>query len=181
MTPREYERLQGFPDNWTLPAGYNVDDEDTDTLRYTAIGNAVSIPVVEWVARRVKLELGRKCKTSSLSSVKKYVPEFAQSDIADVDLQKTDFTEKGKIFKWPKAGVAWQNACIGGTVPPKPSRATASSLYTLIEKIRVSDKYYLTLNAAKGILRRVDSQGRKLFQPLRDALERECLQQRTSR
>lgn len=181
MTPREYERLQGFPDNWTLPAGYNVDDEDTDTLRYTAIGNAVSIPVVEWVARRVKLELGRKCKTSSLSSVKKYVPEFAQSDIADVDLQKTDFTEKGEIFKWPKAGVAWQNACIGGTVPPKPSRATVSSLYALIEKIRVSDKYYLTPNAAKGILRRVDSQGRKLFQPLRDALERECLQQRTSR
>ena len=33
LTPKEYERLQGFPDYWTLPARYAVDSEDTDTTR----------------------------------------------------------------------------------------------------------------------------------------------------
>ena len=49
--------MQGFPDFWTLPEGYDVNDEDTDTLRYTAVGNAVSVPVVEWVAKRIRNEL----------------------------------------------------------------------------------------------------------------------------
>lgn len=173
MTPKEYERLQGFPDNWTLPEGYDANDEDTDTLRYTALGNAVSIPVVEWVARRVKAELGRKSKAGDLKSVRAYVPEFANSEEIVRDLRKTDFSDETKTYKWPKAGVAWDRSFVGGDVPPKPSRAVKTSLYDLVEKTRVSDKYYLTPNAATGILRRVDNQGRKLFAPLRAALERE--------
>lgn len=173
MTPKEYERLQGFPDNWTLPAGYDVDDEDTDTLRYTAIGNAVSIPVVEWVARRVKEELAKKTSDGTLAGVKKYVPEFAGCELVDRDIRDTDFTDETKTYKWPKAGIAWGRSFIGGDVPPKPSQAVPSSLYDLVEKVRVGDKYYLTSNAATGILRRVDNQGRKLFDPLRMALERE--------
>ena len=172
MTPKEYERLQGFPDNWTLPAGYDVNDEDTDTLRYTAIGNAVSIPVVEWVATRVKCELDKKTKAGTLEDIMKCVPEFAHSKPNEQDLKETDFTDGGKTYKWPKAGLAWGHSFVGGIVPPKPSKAIHSSLYEIVEKTRVSDKYYLTANAATGILRRVDSQGRKLFAPLRKALER---------
>jgi site-specific DNA-cytosine methylase len=41
LTPVECERLQGFPDDWT--AG------QSDTQRYKQMGNAVAVPVVEWL------------------------------------------------------------------------------------------------------------------------------------
>ena len=45
LTPVECERLQGFPDGWT--AG------QSDTQRYRQMGNAVAVPVVEWIMRRI--------------------------------------------------------------------------------------------------------------------------------
>ena len=41
LTPVECERLQGFPDDWT--AG------QPDSTRYKQMGNAVAVPVVEWI------------------------------------------------------------------------------------------------------------------------------------
>ena len=41
LTPIECERLQGFPDDWT--AG------QSDSQRYKQMGNAVAVPVVEWL------------------------------------------------------------------------------------------------------------------------------------
>lgn len=51
LTPVECERLQGFPDNWTatLPSGKSL----VDTHRYRMMGNAVCVPVAEWVAQKV--------------------------------------------------------------------------------------------------------------------------------
>ena len=45
LTPTECERLQGFPDNWT--------DGQSDSTRYRQLGNAVAVPVVEWIVRRI--------------------------------------------------------------------------------------------------------------------------------
>lgn len=45
LTPLECERLQGFPDHWT--AG------ESDSGRYRMLGNAVAVPVVEWIAKRL--------------------------------------------------------------------------------------------------------------------------------
>ncbi|MEM7536593.1 MAG: DNA cytosine methyltransferase [Chloroflexota bacterium] len=56
FTPLEYERLQGFPDGWTIPP--DVPDEtllDYDTPRYTALGNAVSVPVARWISERIMM------------------------------------------------------------------------------------------------------------------------------
>ena len=50
LTPVECERLQGFPDGWTEPAG-------SDSARYKALGNAVTVNVPEWLFRRM-LETG---------------------------------------------------------------------------------------------------------------------------
>jgi DNA (cytosine-5)-methyltransferase 1 len=44
LTPMECERLQGFPDGWTAVRGLS------DAARYRMIGNAVAVPVVQWVA-----------------------------------------------------------------------------------------------------------------------------------
>lgn len=46
LTPKECERLQGFPDNWT--------DGQSDTQRYKQLGNAVTVNVAEWIANRIK-------------------------------------------------------------------------------------------------------------------------------
>ena len=45
LTPTECERLQGFPDGWTV--GFS------DSARYRMLGNAVSVPVAEWIGRRI--------------------------------------------------------------------------------------------------------------------------------
>lgn len=44
LTPVECERLQGFPDNWT--------EGQADSHRYKQLGNAVAVPVVEWIIQR---------------------------------------------------------------------------------------------------------------------------------
>jgi DNA (cytosine-5)-methyltransferase 1 len=41
LTPVECERLQGFPDGWT--------EGQSDSVRYKQMGNAVAVPVVEWI------------------------------------------------------------------------------------------------------------------------------------
>jgi DNA (cytosine-5)-methyltransferase 1 len=54
LTPRERERLQGFPDDWTrwrLQGGRRV--EQSDSARDRQTGNAVAVPVVEWIGRRL--------------------------------------------------------------------------------------------------------------------------------
>lgn len=51
LTPRECERLQGFPDDYTAipfrgkPAA--------DSPRYRALGNSMAVPVVRWIAERI--------------------------------------------------------------------------------------------------------------------------------
>ena len=47
LTPTECERLQGFPDGHTATRG--DDKPQADTHRYKQMGNAVAVPVVEWV------------------------------------------------------------------------------------------------------------------------------------
>jgi site-specific DNA-cytosine methylase len=47
LTPTECERLQGFPDGWT-------DLPQSDTARYRQLGNAVAVPVIEWIGRRLQ-------------------------------------------------------------------------------------------------------------------------------
>ena len=88
LTPRECERLQGFPDDYTLiPTwdGWRKMDatetpeqclaegleirqakkskrwyvKDADGPRYKAIGNSKAVPVVRWIGRRIQRELER--------------------------------------------------------------------------------------------------------------------------
>ena len=50
-TPVECERLQGFPDDWTRydPDGRSIRDDE----RTRMLGNAVTVPVAEWIGRRL--------------------------------------------------------------------------------------------------------------------------------
>lgn len=58
LTPRECERLQGFPDDYTLiPWRGKPAEECPDGPRYKAIGNSKAIPVVRWIGRRLAQQL----------------------------------------------------------------------------------------------------------------------------
>ena len=52
VTPsiRDAERLQGFPTDWTKPA----EEVTRKGQRWKLVGNAVSVPVAEWIGRRLR-------------------------------------------------------------------------------------------------------------------------------
>lgn len=53
LTPREYERLQGFPDDFTL-IPYRHGKPAADGPRYKALGNSMAVPVIGWVLDRIQ-------------------------------------------------------------------------------------------------------------------------------
>ena len=56
LTPRECERLQALPDDWTA--------HGPDSRRYAALGDAVTASVGEWIGRRI-MQAERKLEDSS--------------------------------------------------------------------------------------------------------------------
>lgn len=56
LTPKECERLQGFPDDWTkVPFRGKPADECPDTPRYKACGNSMAVPVMRWIGERIQM------------------------------------------------------------------------------------------------------------------------------
>jgi len=55
LTPLEVERLQGFPDLWTLYGKAENGDvvEHKDGSRYRQCGNAITVNVGEWILKRI--------------------------------------------------------------------------------------------------------------------------------
>ena len=57
LTEIECERLQGFPDNWTEYGNYDgIIKKIPKTQRYKMLGNAVTVKVVETIAKRLNLD-----------------------------------------------------------------------------------------------------------------------------
>lgn len=55
LTPRECERLQGMPDDWTrVPYRGKPAEKCPDTPRYRAIGNSMAVPVMRWIGERMQ-------------------------------------------------------------------------------------------------------------------------------
>lgn len=55
LTPRECERLQGFPDDHTkVPYRGKPAEECPDTPRYKAIGNSMCVNVMRWIGERIQ-------------------------------------------------------------------------------------------------------------------------------
>jgi DNA (cytosine-5)-methyltransferase 1 len=56
LTPRECERLQGFPEDWTLiPYRGKPADQCPDGPRYKALGNSMAVPVMAWIGKRIQM------------------------------------------------------------------------------------------------------------------------------
>lgn len=78
LTELECERLQGYPDNWTLIGEPDEDGEYwyTDTTgkrkkvsssaRYKALGNSIALPFWQYLARRICAQYERDITMASL-------------------------------------------------------------------------------------------------------------------
>ena len=70
LTPLECERLQGYPDNWTLIPDY-IDSKGklrkvSDTARFKALGNSIALPQWKWVLKRISAQYERDATLGSL-------------------------------------------------------------------------------------------------------------------
>ena len=81
LLPIECERVQGFPDNWTVAPENNgwSDPDKVDSLRYYALGNAVSVVVAEWLAGRIKRYLARAADSDRPHGTRKRVNGHSRS------------------------------------------------------------------------------------------------------
>lgn len=52
LTPRECERLMGYPDDYTLVPWRGK--LAPDGPRYKALGNSMAVPVVRWIGQRIQ-------------------------------------------------------------------------------------------------------------------------------
>lgn len=87
LTPRECERLQGFPDDYTaIPWRGKPAEKCPDGPRYKAIGNSKAVPVVRWLGRRLLAVID---------------PEGNDPELKAVELLRR---AKGYVNKYPSIG-----------------------------------------------------------------------------
>ena len=63
LTPLECERLQGFPDHYTMvPWGKKNAEDCPDGHRYRALGNSMAVPCMRWIGERIQTVDERYCE-----------------------------------------------------------------------------------------------------------------------
>jgi DNA (cytosine-5)-methyltransferase 1 len=175
-TPTESERLQGFPTGWSMPSSdYRTPARGLDSERYKAVGNAVAVPVVRWIAKRLLPLLGtaHSFDEKDLQAVAlAAAPDLRNStttvhfDEIEAELEKNSFKRR-----WKSGGCAFGNSIVEGLASAAPTQIITSSLVDALDEEVPDERYFLTANAAEGVLRRADALGRNLFGPMRRALE----------
>jgi len=169
LIPTESESLQGFPLNWTLPNDPTENSlYDFDSLRYHAIGNAVSVPVIEWIAKRVKKVLATQSENLQIVDVLEKYGDFKKNKPRNQSVKSEDHCK----IKWNTGGIALAGEAYDCKVFESCNQSVKSNLIDFISNSYPPEKYFISAGAARGILRRADNQNRKLFTPLRRSLER---------
>lgn len=175
LTPLECERLQGLPENWTLPdKDYVIPIRGIETNRYHAIGNAVCVPVVQWIAGRVSSTLQTPTNeggSAGRQTIKERLQDLTKNHLSP-KCEVVPFLSNSDELKWQSGGIAYKGWITTATVSSSPVNPMPSQLINVIEKRKVHQRYFLSVNAAQGILRRVDKLGRHLFPPLDAVLRR---------
>lgn len=174
LIPEECEALQGFPKDWT---NVKVNGSDIDTDRYHALGNAVSVPVVNWIAKKIKTNLTNQ---NQIKRKKKFIEivqehqDFQHKSLRSLKLSELHLSTyaNGKYLKWQTGGLVIGDDCWDISAPEAPSKPLSKNLIDIISKEQIAEKYFISANAAEGILRRVNSQNRTLFEPMNNALKR---------
>lgn len=175
-TPTESERLQGFATDWTLLIPNSTSSRNLDAERYKSVGNAVAVPVVNWIAKRITQQLTAEHAPSNgfLKGVFSVAPDLAPPSPSElIDPTHLQSIADGKLpHRWRTGGILWRDKLIEANVSPAPVEALSATFVDALDSEVPSEQYFLTVNAAKGILRRADAVGRTLFEPMKNALEK---------
>jgi len=100
LTPRECERLQGFPDNWTcIPWRGKPPQDCPDGPRYKALGNSMAVPCMAWIGKRIAAQESEPLRYLSVCSG----IEAASMAWAPLGWQPAAFAE---VEKFPSAVLA---------------------------------------------------------------------------
>ena len=86
-------------------------------------------------------------------------------------LATEDETSQSYSRRWTNSGMVSRGVCLTAKTLESPSSVAASTLLPCIEAGEIPGKYFLSPNAAIGILRRVDQMGRNLPPSFRQSLE----------
>ena len=104
--------------------------------------------------------------------LEKVAPKLSSSKtLRESSLPTRDEISQQSFGRWPTSGMAWRGECLTVDTSASPSHAQGSSFADLMETQKPPQEYFLSQNAAIGILRRVDRMGRHLLPPLRKSLE----------
>lgn len=137
FTPLECERLMGFPDNYTLIGG------SSDTNRYKAIGNSWAIPVIKWIGAQLDKYKKGKTEFHNWSEQLKPTQNSLNSDLYLVE------------------GVLQMGISSYLNVSSIPNTLSESKLIELVET-DVPEKFFLSPQACRGILRRKKEKDQKM-------------------
>ena len=132
FTPLECERLMGFPDNYTYVNG------NSDTNRFQAIGNSWAVPVVKWIGNQIDKFLKQKTN-QEVTCWYKSTKKTSNNLNADLFLLDNVILLNQKLYLNSSA------------IPNKPIE---SNLQDIVQVDNVPDKFYLSPQACRGILRR---------------------------
>ena len=126
----------------------------------------------EWVKETGFEEANLASFMSLLDWLEKVSPEFLLSKTLQVSSAHTkDGILECSPARWPNSGMLLDGVLLTAKTSESPNHASASTLSDVIETGEVQRQYFLSPNAAKGILRRVDRMGRNLRPHLRKSLE----------
>lgn len=139
FTPLECERLMGFPDNYTLING------NSDTNRFQAVGNSWAVPVVKWIGERVSeyFENGHSQIIEWTKNIKQ------EKSVIDYKLYLLGNIHHIGANKFLNAS----------TIPNNPIEGNLSDI---VQTEEVPEKFYLSPQACKGILRRKNERNIKM-------------------
>jgi len=125
-----------------------------------------------WARERDSGEVGQASFTSLLDWLAKRAPRFLSSKTCMVYSIRTKGATSKSLFRhWPSSGMLLDGVLLTAVTSESPNRAVECSLLGVIETGEVQPHYYLSPNAAVGMLRRANRMKRPLFPPLRKSLE----------
>ncbi|WP_051890549.1 DNA cytosine methyltransferase [Chryseobacterium vrystaatense] len=143
FTPLECERLMGFPDNYTLING------NSDTNRFQAIGNSWAVPVVKW--------LGKQIDKYSMGEKQDIICWFNST-------RKSPNNLNAKLYLFDNIFLVSQNLYLNSSAIT--NNPIDSKVKDILQTENVPEKFYLSPQACRGILRRKEERDLKMNKQL---------------
>ncbi len=150
FTPLECERLMGIPDNYTLVNG------NSDTNRFQAVGNSWAVPVIQWIGMQIN-SVYNDMKELQIIDWFKYTRKWKNSLNANLYLLDDIIAIENYLFLNSSA------------IPNNP---IDGEIQKIVQIKDIPEKFYLSSQACKGILRRKEEKNMKMNEQLEKLMKK---------